>query len=286
MAPELIEDAKADPRNAQFLALASELAYLPAEEGAQVFRSQLGMEARLLSVGNTQAYIASSDEHIVVAFRGTESPTSIDGLKDWLLSDAVNLLILPQGDLGTDYVAAGVGARFHQGFMKALADIWDPLFEAIEAERKKNDRPLWITGHSLGGALAVLAAWRLKRKFIPVHQIYTFGGPMVGNDVAAKAIDQEFAGKIFRYVNLPDPIPKLPSVSLIANHYTHCESEVSLGASADSAAEFFKQASTKSADGSLSASLIEDLWAGLQQRVNAHFMANYRKLIGELRKDS
>jgi hypothetical protein len=285
MAPELVEDAKGDPRNAEFLALASELAYLPEAEGALAFRSQLGMEARLLSVGNTQAYVATSDDHIVVAFRGTESPTSIDGLKDWLLSDALNLLILPEGDLGTDYVAAGVGARFHQGFMKALADIWDPLFEAITAERKKNDRPLWITGHSLGGALAVLAAWRLKRKFIPVHEIYTFGGPMVGNDVAAKAIDQEFAGKIFRYVNLPDPIPKLPSVSLIANHYAHCESEVPLGASADSAVEFFKEAAGKSADGSLSASLIEDLWTGLQQRVNAHFMVNYRKLVSQLRKD-
>src|SRR6516165_4905162 len=133
MTLQLIEDAKGDPQNAQFLALASDLAYMAEAEGAPAFRSELGLEARLLSVGNTQAYLATNDEHIVVAFRGTESPTSIDGLKDWFLTDALNLLILPEGDLGTDYVAAGVGARFHQGFMKALADIWDPLFEAITA---------------------------------------------------------------------------------------------------------------------------------------------------------
>jgi hypothetical protein len=284
MTPQLIEDAKGDPQNAQFLALASELAYMAEAEGAEAFRSQLGLEARLFSVGNTQAYVATNDEHIVVAFRGTESPTSIDGLKDWLLSDALNLLILPEGDLGTDYVAAGVGARFHQGFMKALADIWDPLYEAVAAERKKSDRPVWLTGHSLGGALAVLAAWRFKRKFVPVHQIYTFGGPMVGNDVAAKAIDRELAGKIFRYVNLPDPIPMLPSVSLVANHYAHCESEVSLGAAAESFAAVFKEQAGKTVDSLLNASLIEDIWKSLQGRVSAHFMDSYRKLVAELKK--
>src|SRR5262249_54049453 len=98
---QLIEDAKNDPRNAQFLALASDLAYLPEAEGAAAFRTQLGLEARLISVGNTQVYVATNDEHIVTAFRGTEAPTCIDGLKDWLLTDAANMLIQPQGDLGT-----------------------------------------------------------------------------------------------------------------------------------------------------------------------------------------
>jgi hypothetical protein len=284
MTLQLLEDAKGDPQNAQFLALASDLAYLAEAEGAPAFREQLGLEARLFSVGNTQAYAATNEEHIVVAFRGTESPTTIEGLKDWLLTDAMNLLILPEGDLGTDYAAAGVGARFHQGFMTALADIWDPLYQTVEAERKKSDRPLWLTGHSLGGALAVLAAWRFKRKFIPVHQIYTFGGPMVGNDVAAKAIDRELAGKIFRYVNAPDPIPKLPSFSLIANPYAHCESEVSLGATAESFVEVLKQKAGSTVDGLFNATLIEDIWKSLQDRVSAHLMDNYRKLVAALKK--
>src|SRR5262245_57188388 len=177
MSLELIEDAKGDSRNAQFLAVASSLAYRPEAEAAEAFQSELGLEARLFSVGNTQAYVATNDDHIVVAFRGTESPAKMEGLKDWLLTDAANLLIQPQGDLGTDFAAAGVVARWHDGFMKALASIWDPVAESVQAERKKNDRPVWITGHSLGGALALLAAWRSKRKFIPVHQIYTFGAP-------------------------------------------------------------------------------------------------------------
>jgi hypothetical protein len=285
---QLIEDAKGDPRNTAALAVASSLAYLPAAEAAAGFRDEFGMEARLFSLGNTQAYLATNDEHIVVAFRGTESPNSVEGLKDWLLTDAVNLLILPEGDLGTDFVAAGVGARFHQGFMKALAEIWDPLAEAVAAERQKNDRPVWVTGHSLGGALALLAAWRFKRKFVPVHQVYTFGAPMIGNTEAAQAIDRELPEKIFRCVNAPDPIPKLPTVSLIANHYGHCGTEIALGAAAAAvtAAEFFQQMAAKTVNGVLEATLVDDIWQGLQDHVAAHFMENYQKLVAELLKQS
>ena len=113
--------------------------------------------------------------------------------------------------------------------MKALADIWDPVTAAVEAERKKSDRPIWITGHSLGGALALLAAWRFKRKFVPIHQIYTYGAPMVGNPQTAEAIDRELPDRIFRYVNVPDPVPKLPTLSLLANGYSHCQKEIVLG---------------------------------------------------------
>jgi triacylglycerol lipase len=281
MALELIEDAGGDPRNARSLAVASDLAYLPEAEGKAAFADQLGMEAQLFSVGNTQAYLATNDEHIVVAFRGTESPTTIDGLKDWLLTDAANLLIVPEGRLGTDLAAAGVGAKFHQGFVTAIGDIWEPLFAAVTAELKKSERPLWFTGHSLGGALALLAAWLFKRKFVRVHQVVTFGGPMIGNKLAIAAIDREFAGKIFRYVNRPDPVPKLPTLSLLANHYEHCQTENLLGAVAE-ADDFMKGFVAQTADGILHATLIDDIWHAVTQRVAAHSMENYRALIGKL----
>jgi predicted lipase len=113
--------------------------------------------------------------------------------------------------LGTDFAAAGVGARFHKGFIVALGSVWDPLLAAVEAELKRSERPLWITGHSLGGALALLAAWLFQRKFLSVHQVYTYGAPMIGNAAASQAFDKEFEGKIFRYVNPTDPVPKLPT---------------------------------------------------------------------------
>jgi hypothetical protein len=281
MTLELIEDAGGDPRNARTLALASDLAYLGESQGKQGYAGQLGLDARLFSVGNTQAYLATNDEHIVVAFRGTESPTTIEGLKDWLLTDAANLLIVPEGRLGTDLAAAGVGAKFHQGFVTAIGDIWGPLFEATSAELKKSERPLWLTGHSLGGALALLAAWLCKRNFVRVHQAYTFGGPMIGNKLAIEAIDREFPGKITRYVNRPDPVPKLPTLSLLANHYEHCLTETPLGAVAE-ADDFMKGFASQTVDGILHGTIIDDIWDAVKQRVDAHSMDNYRGLIGKL----
>src|SRR3954471_24503308 len=212
MALELHEDSFGDPHNALFLATASNLAYEPPDVGEPAFREQLGLAAAFYKAGNTQAYVGTSADHVVVAFRGTESPATLDGLRDMLLNDARNLLIVPSGRLGTDFIAAGVGSRMHQGFINGLAEIWDPVFERVSAELKAGERPLWLTGHSLGGALALLAGWLCLRRFVNVHQIYTFGAPMVGNKDATAAFDRELKGKIFRYVDTEDPVPQLPTM--------------------------------------------------------------------------
>lgn len=282
MAMELVEDAFGDVRNAVFLAKAAELAYLPAESGPTAFKEQLGLDARLFSADNTQAYLASNAGHVVVVFRGSESPTSIDGLKDWLLTNAVNLLVVPEGRIGTDFAAAGVGARFHQGFMSALAEIWDSLFPALEAELKAKERPLWVAGHSLGGAIALLAAWRFQRAFLGVHQVYTFGAPMIGNNLATEAFNKTFAGKIFRYVNSRDLVPRLPTVSLVANDYAHCLNEVELSeGTADGAADSLKALAATVADGLLSASLQEKLWSLVNERLGAHDIVHYATLVAK-----
>jgi hypothetical protein len=279
----LIEDALGDPRNAEALAWASDFSYSPEAEAKAKFRDELGLEARLFSVGNTQAYVATNDDHIVVAFRGTEAPTSLEGIKDWLLTDAADLLIVPEGRLGTDLAAAGVGARFHQGFVNAIAEIWDPVYEAVDREMRAAERPLWITGHSLGGALALIAAWLFLRRMIAVHQIYTYGGPMIGSELAVSAFDREFEGKIFRYVNMPDPVPKLPTVSLMANSYGHCQKEIVLGVAGTvgSAADFLHELGKKTVNGILNATLLDDLWNGLQDRIRAHGMDSYRSLLAD-----
>ncbi|MFO0969800.1 MAG: lipase family protein [Gemmataceae bacterium] len=278
---ELFEDAMGDPRNARFLAVASDLAYCAQAEGGPLFKEKLGLDATLFSVGNTQAYVAQNDNHIVVAFRGTESPTSIDGLKDWLLTNAANLLIVPEGRMGTDFAAAGVGARFHQGFVLAITDIWEPVYQAVDAARKQSDRPIWITGHSLGGALAMLAAWLFNRRFVPIHQIYTFGAPMIGNEAAAAAFNKAFGAKIFRYVNTLDPIPCLPTVSLDTNDYAHCEKEVPLGVAqaAASGLAFVKELAGTVVSGILNATLIDDIWKGVMGRLSAHGMNTYQEHI-------
>jgi len=281
MTLELIEDAGSDPRNARFLATASELAYLPQDRGAAEFGDKLGLKARLISVDNTQAYLGTSGDHIVLAFRGTETPDALEGLKDWLLTDAVNLLIVPEGRLGTDLAAAGVGARFHQGFVSALAEVWPDVSAAVAAEIKQSDRPLWITGHSLGGALALFAGWMFHRQFVNVHHIATYGAPMIGNKQACQSFDREFKGKIARYVNQIDPVPKMPTFSLIANSYGHVEKEYRMGL-ADGKGDLFQGFLSKAVDGILDASLIDDVWKQVMSLVNAHLMPSYHELLKKL----
>ncbi|MGE0606353.1 MAG: hypothetical protein AB7O62_04435 [Pirellulales bacterium] len=280
---ELHEDSFGDIRNARFLGVAAGLAYLPQDEGKAAYKKELGLDAKLISVDNTQAYIAQNPDHVVLAFRGTETGLAFDALKDCLLTDAVNLLIVPKGRLGTDFIAAGVGARFHQGFINALAEIWDPVFAGVQAELKRSDRPLWITGHSLGGALAALSAWLFQRKFVSVHQVYTFGAPMIGNVAASKAFDVELKGKIYRVVNGSDPVPKLPTISLIANDYGHVDKEIALGVGpgASSSAEMFGQFAKRTINGMLEGNKINEFWKHLQSVVSSHFMDNYRKLLDD-----
>src|SRR5262245_34267793 len=131
MAMALDETTPGNPQSALYLAQACGLAYCDKPEAAVGFREQLGLEARLISVDNTQVYVATNDKAIVVAFRGSQAPMTLDGLKDWLLTNANNYLILPEGRIGTDFAAAGVGARFHRGFMEALHAIWEPLLKSV-----------------------------------------------------------------------------------------------------------------------------------------------------------
>jgi predicted lipase len=230
-------------------------------------------------VGNTQVYVGTDDKNLVVAFRGTEDPTSLDGLKDTFLTDALNLLMVPEGRLGTDFAAAGVGARFHQGFIAALGAIWDPVCAEVEA--RLGNRLLWITGHSLGGALALLSSWLFMRKMIEVHQVYTFGAPMFGNAKAVEAFDKELSGRIFRYCNETDPIPLLPSLSLMANEYGHCQQlmgPTSLG----TLGALLTAIGGKAISGLLSGTLIEETWGEIKSRLGSHAMTSYQKLMQEL----
>lgn len=281
MAQTLIEDARGDVQNAAALARAAHISYAPADSAVPQFREELRLEARLFSRGNTQAYVATNAEHIVVAFRGTEAPTHLDGFKDWLLTDAADLLIEPRGPLGTELAAAGVGARFHKGFAEALTEIWEPVYQAVDAEMRNAERPLWLTGHSLGGALALLAGWVFLRRTTNVHQIYTFGGPMIGNELAARAFEERLARKVFRYVNAPDPVPKLPTFSLLGNKFCHCPEERLLGA-ADSEADFLQQFAQRAVDGILHAALVDAIWNALHERISAHGIGTYRTLLATL----
>ena len=279
---KLVEDALGDPRNAAALAAASQFAYYPAERAAEAFQAELGLAATLVSANNTQAYVAEDDANLLVAFRGSEGPDSLDGLKDWFLTNALNLLVQPTGPLATEFLGAGVGARWHMGFVSAITDIWPALSAEVEAKLQAKPLCLWVTGHSLGGALALMASWLLLRRTILPHQVYTFGAPMVGNRVVAAAFDREFAGKLYRYVNAPDPVPLLPMMSVTSNEFAHGEKLMLLGDATQAAnlLDYLRGSAGDAAGLVLSGEVGEKLWQLIKGRLVAHLLTDYRQLIG------
>jgi hypothetical protein len=145
---------------------------------------------------DTQAYTLASSQMIVTAFRGTQ-PVE---MRDWL-SDTTT----PPwpGPGGTGFV--------HYGFGEALNGVWPQISSAID-EFRDNGQTLWFTGHSLGGALAMLAAARLhfEDPRLSADGVYTFGQPRTCDRTLAKAYDSAFTKRMYRFVNNNDVVPQLP----------------------------------------------------------------------------
>lgn len=99
----------------------------------------------------------------------------------------------------------------HTGFFSALELVWKEVLVAVKAQGKAGDgwKPIWITGHSLGGALALLATVSLDRAGIPVRGTITLGQPRVGDLTFKRA----FGGRerVYRITNQGDPVPLVPA---------------------------------------------------------------------------
>jgi len=121
----------------------------------------------------------------ILVFRGTNSP------RDWLTNIRIN-----QGR------AVGEGL-VHDGFFDALHEVWDEVRNAI----RSLGGPYFCTGHSLGAALATVAAARLSRTAMAPHSVYTFGSPRVGNGAFAASLEGR---GLFRVVNGSDCVVRAP----------------------------------------------------------------------------
>lgn len=186
--------------NAVALSRTARLAYNNATEGA-AFAAQWGFpNFRLIERRETQCLAMANNNAIVVAFRGTEPGK----LKDWM------------SDLDTQF-CEGCFGLVHNGFNLALSHVWAELNACIAAFQDQG-QSLWVTGHSLGAALATLAAagWRAQDK--PVHGLYQFGAPRVGDRVFERTFNQDFGARNFRFVNNADLVTRVP---LRAMGYSH-----------------------------------------------------------------
>ncbi len=187
-----------DPANALLLARASSLVYSTDEKEIRRMLKSWGFRRfRMISVGETQMFVAGNDKALIAVFRGTEK-----NLDDWL-SDAKARLT--GGPLG----------MIHEGFGLALSAVWAQVLEAIK-DYQDAGQGLWISGHSLGAALATLATAKFLEKpaQIPglktqVRGLYTFGSPRVGNGDFVKNLNNLFRSQSFRFVNNEDIVSRL-----------------------------------------------------------------------------
>lgn len=200
------------PKNALLLAKAAQLTYANNEDIVKNRLAEWGLpESYLFDKKDTQGFIASNDEAIIVAFRGTEPAE----LKDWMTDLNVWLEPGPRGEV-------------HGGFQKALNLVWDEIWEQINLyqERTGNGprltgpgKSLWLTGHSLGAALATLATARLRLELDRgVFGLYTFGSPRVGDRLFADAFNAVFGKYAFRFVNNNDVVTRVPLRKMRYSH--------------------------------------------------------------------
>ena len=103
-------------------------------------------------------------------------------------------------------VKGRVAGRVHAGFHEAMESIRTEL-----SARLAGRHYVIIAGHSLGGALATLAADALDA-WMParVGAVYTFGSPRCGNGAFARSYNARLHDQTFRLVTARDPIPRIP----------------------------------------------------------------------------
>lgn len=179
----------------------SAIAYDPEPVGLEKL-SALGLRSHLLSGRGVDAfpmtvYAARSGSDAILAFRGTQSGGSI--LQDLKVIQRRT----PEG-------------RLHAGFADGYTDIHDSIVSRLCRFSAKR---IWLTGHSLGGALAVVGANRLEEAGFDVAGVVTFGQPMVAMPDLARVLARRFRGRYVAFVNGSDPVPRavLPYV-----HFGRC----------------------------------------------------------------
>ena len=95
----------------------------------------------------------------------------------------------------------------HSGFLEAFSEI-SPILDRVVTNRTPGQR-VWLTGHSLGGALATLAAAHLG--FEQVHAATTYGAPRVGDSAFIRSIPE---ARLARYVHRDDWVATVPPTIL------------------------------------------------------------------------
>ena len=149
--------------------------------------------ASIISRGSTQVRITKEYNRVIIAFRGTESDEFVDWLTDLKITKE-----------------KFHGQRCHSGFVNAYKDI--RLALTRELRNVPKSVPVYITGHSLGAALATICAFDFYKMGRRVDGVYTYGSPRVGDRHFRKEYRKHLNNLTYRHVNHVDMVCKVPTL--------------------------------------------------------------------------
>jgi triacylglycerol lipase len=182
----------------------AELAMIAYNDEAEARRAAVVIgfpEAQLFDHDGAQAFRFRNEHDIVLTCRGTE-PTEWNDIK----ADA-NAVLAVLGSVG----------KVHSGFNEEVDNLW-PLLEDL---LRQDTQPVWFCGHSLGGAMATICAYRCKTSQVvrDPQELHTFGSPRVG----CKRYIRHAEVTHYRWVHNNDIVTRVPPVFM---GYRHCGHEV------------------------------------------------------------
>ncbi|KAH9484947.1 putative feruloyl esterase A [Psilocybe cubensis] len=166
-------------------------------------------------VSGTQGFVARDDsrKEIVIAFRGTGE------LKDAF----VDLQIIMKPLQITGLTTSVSGAQAHTGFQYAYNVAASTVLKTVKAQAAAYPTyTIVVTGHSLGGAVAALAAVSIKAAVNPKAglKLYTYGQPRTGNAAFATYVENTIGvNNIFRAVHTYDGVPTILFKELGYRHF-------------------------------------------------------------------
>jgi len=195
-----------DLGHAKQLLLYAYTSYCPAENISEWNCYWCGQTQSLQVVGtafnsssNAFAFVGYTNTEIVVSIRGTV----LTSIKNWIKDLDFFITPLP-------YAPSGV--KVHQGFLSTWTDLKGQVLPLItQALTTSGLSNVVVTGHSLGGAVANLAAVDIWNTFHTRSTIslWTYGSPRVGNSEWVSYFD-DFTMYSIRMVNNEDIVPHLP----------------------------------------------------------------------------
>lgn len=190
-------------------------------------------------LGGNHAIVASNGKAYALAIRGSVMNFSWAAVQNWVYQD-LNIVSLQKWRYTHDSSNAKIAQGAWDGWrnLDKMKDITSgaTLISFLEKNIKENT-PLLITGHSLGGNLATVYASWLWQYFSDKHtprnkiNVITFAAPAAGNQAFARDFDHKFPAAL-RYENSNDIVPKFPCisrVSALSNLYDASASKVMVG---------------------------------------------------------